>query len=450
MAANADQEDFPFLSGIASPDNRARYQPSVDWDTFSQEQMVWVSQACYEEKDYQEIYEGIAYQRGEFAKKHGVNRANRYGVIRGNHTKASLASIDRSAQLEIIVERVSAKTCWSKQAPPMVEYILGQHVCDKEGVYEYYVKYHTADFERQLSMITMCKEQEGDWWILIEYARPQWKIKRYCKDEDIQSVDGDPSINCFGNDLWPIASQWKVKRYEEIDDPSIPYFGNDWYIASGLFKQMCLATNIDDFLRHVAHYLYYESHILRSLLGSESILQIIVGGVAHFKGFALEFNEKVEIGWNFKALITQDVEEYQNWFVKNVFSRKEKVRAQYKDPALAALQEQLKQDFAREGKTFTSFFLGLEYQGLPKGVDELVKAPTFANFLRKASISQSREDGNRSERTRGLYNAICCSSATSAEQLFNELHLKKCLTQGYLVEADKVHDFQQEFERKNF
>ncbi|MBY0377069.1 MAG: hypothetical protein K2Q33_00720 [Gammaproteobacteria bacterium] len=345
------ETEFPFLIQASSSDNQERYAPARDWDNFLKQNMLHVSNLCTQAKPYEDIYREIARNRQEFALQKNVEYADRHGTIRADLSSYQLAWSFGRWDLNHLYEHVSTeKSCWSKQAPAIIEAVSAEispfsffHQ-PQYGEYTISHPWKKSGEESPTSTISLSQDRTNSYYVEIVYSAP---------------IKG-------------------------------------WQTSSKMFIAMMTAKSIPEFLKCTADFLYYESHVLRCLRGSESLLQIIVGGIAHFKGIELKFNSNLKIGWNFKALITKDEEKYRNWFIEHVFSTPKQIREQRdmemlaespapppverpKDEYLLRLQRQIAADFQHEGLLAFGFF-GSNFCDLPASIQELIDAETFKDF----------------------------------------------------------------------
>ena len=274
--------NYQYLLIPHSPDNREHYRPDEEWNRLSIQIMTEVAEMCKNDQiTYEMIYRAVAKKRAEIAEIKKVDRYKTYGMIRNDYTRDYLSAariwrwheifgtVDASDIYEVITPEGSPKgSAWSKQFEPIKKYV--QNILGNEKR-KYKVTYNNSNFTRTIATVTLV----DDSLIRIKYATPQYK----------------------GGYL-----------------PNL--FHSDFIIGTTLFNKMLSVTTEEEYLSALADYMRYESGILRSFLGSEGILQWIIGGVALCKGIQLSFKEN-EIGWNFKALITPSEQEYRE-FIKTI------------------------------------------------------------------------------------------------------------------------------------
>lgn len=273
--------NYQYLLIPHSPDNREHYRPDKEWNELSIQVMTKVAEMCKNDQiTYEMIYRAVAEERAKIAKIKKVEQYQRYGMIRNDYTREYLSAArewgwhkvfstqDVSDIYEFITPEGSSKgSVWPKQFEPIKKYV--QNILGSEKG-EYKVTYSGSSFIRTIATVTLL----DDGLIRIKYATPQYK------------------------------------------DRPLNIFHSDFIIGSTLFDKMLSAVTKEEYLSALADYMRYESGILRSFLGSEGILQWIIGGVALCKGIQLSFKES-EIGWNFKALITPSEQEYRE-FIKSI------------------------------------------------------------------------------------------------------------------------------------
>lgn len=270
-------ENYKYLLEPHSPDNREYYHPDKQWTETSIKIMNEVAEMCKnKENTYERIYRFVAAERAKIAQIKQVERYERYGAIRSDYTEWD--SIFRSTKANcktdcseiyewIAPAGYSKGSAWPKQYEAIRNYVEN---CLKEGRDGYEVRCNIRGYTRTISLVTL----DSDGVIKIKYATPQYNFSDEKRDR------------------------------------------NDFITGGQLFSSMLSAQTEEGYLSSLADYMRYESGILRSFLGSEGILQWIIGGVALYKGIQLSFKES-EIGWNFRALITPCEQEYRE-FIKGI------------------------------------------------------------------------------------------------------------------------------------
>ncbi len=281
-------------------DNRNRWGDQTKWLAWQHARMLEVAQIC-DLDNYKVIFYQVAQKRAELAKAsgHGLSKGQSFyeyshcdffGRIRTKEYKYAYREARFNCALisrESFTSDTEAKQSWPMQAPHVIAYC----------------------------------------------SRPEMGFNEN-GEKQIMSPYGDQYVSPYG-DGWKESMRLALISRRQEKKPSgeliteiviefAEYYDEtarqQWTTANLLYNNVLRTCNTYDFLKELGKLMHYESHLMRTYRGTESILQVIMGGIAYKKGYLLGDFRELPIGWNIMALLTDDVEFYAEWFVAEVFS----------------------------------------------------------------------------------------------------------------------------------
>lgn len=109
-------------------------------------------------------------------------------------------------------------------------------------------------------------------------------------------------------------------HYAKIKKETLP---GDLLLLERYFQTLCSTQHgdIEAFLKHAARLAHLMAQLTLVRLGNASITEWMLRGVAFKKGIDLgPFNHSESLGWDIKALLTPNRNDYTQWFVSSAFS----------------------------------------------------------------------------------------------------------------------------------
>lgn len=127
-------------------------------------------------------------------------------------------------------------------------------------------------------------------------------------------------IELFDYDDYPNLNTIRIE-YTPIDNSNMPghlQILNMYYHAMLAWSP---ADGVTQFLADAANLSYLLAHFLFVKQGNSGIVEWMIRAIAFNNGLALgKFNRASGISWDFKAILTPDPKQYQNWFATSLFA----------------------------------------------------------------------------------------------------------------------------------
>jgi hypothetical protein len=125
---------------------------------------------------------------------------------------------------------------------------------------------------------------------------------------ELYDFELDKRFNLIRVEYTPVDIQNMVGNYLIIDK---------YYKAMLSWKR---EDGADKFFQQAAKLAYITAHLMLVKHGNAAIIEWLFRGVAYKHGIKLgHFNYKEGISWDFKAILTPNINDYIKWFCENLF-----------------------------------------------------------------------------------------------------------------------------------
>lgn len=308
------QSDDPYEGFSSCPDARRAYllqskENQIQWMIKSEEVIRKFITQLASFKDFRQAYSYLANQRHQLAlelnHKGDDGRTDHFGLFRleGDHYRHSVSAGEgenfwkwqKNKLFELtyqLIEPVKRIKIFAMK--PGYLYEDKNMTCLKEQV--------VVDDKNAIYYCVTVKFPFEDAPIQhVAYSRLLSQIELYDFEEDKR-------FNLIRIEYTPADNQNTTGNYLILDK----YYQKllNWKSEDG----------IENFLKNAAKLAFMTSHLLLVKHGNNAMIEWLIRAVAYHKGIKIgRFNHSEGVSWDFKAILTPDINHYVKWFCEKLF-----------------------------------------------------------------------------------------------------------------------------------
>lgn len=297
----------PFAGFASNPDKLRAYasyslETQLSWKQKSEDAIREFLQHNSEFKNFFDAYSFFATKRHEFAaelkQKSDEGRTDYYGAFRkeGDHSRRAIT-------------RGDGEQFWKWQKNKIFELTYDLIAPVKQS------KKHS--YENQF--ITCLKEKVA----VDEKNATYYSLSiKFPRELMIDNHDHPPSLAHIELYDFDANAKFNLIRIEYVPVDNRFTAGN-YQIANHFYTAMLDWQRKDDvkkFIENAAKLSYFIAHLMPVKEGNAAIMEWLMRALAFNKGIELgHFNHAEGISWDFKALLTVNINDYVKWFSENLF-----------------------------------------------------------------------------------------------------------------------------------